>query len=321
MGERTRQESGGKNCNAAQNSDIIQIRVGKMGSEQYITYSEFVRKDKTMEEIDSIIGEPYDFSEIDAMDISGQEKSAHKEEAKNSLWSLFDHIHPIHIYKEESPRIILVGSGAVTSNRMPDLCSFYKEKENANRFKAIQNVSKNAIFMQVYHCEGPKKQVMPVMYMHTGIRFQVHGQGENEEVAMPIPSWFSQFTTPTRKTPLQVLREGALCAWHIATKGVADFALSCYVDACIVERRRTRARREEAQLLQRVKVELMNMRAIETIANRFPIPYMVRKGMGTVSSDETVSAQGRNAGFRCYSAHYRIHPTQFALMQGKQAGG
>lgn len=148
-----------------------------MNREKYITYSEFVRKDKTMEELDSIMGEPHDFSEIDAMDIPDSEKSAYKEEAKSSLWSLFDHMHPIRIYEAETPRIILVGSGPeVTSKRMPDLRSFYKEKENANRFKAIQNVSKNAIFMQVYHCEGSKKQVMPIMQMHTGIRFRDQGQ-------------------------------------------------------------------------------------------------------------------------------------------------
>lgn len=319
MAERVGRESGRETGNAARDSDIIQVQVGKMDSEQYITYSEFVRKDKTMEEIDSIMGEPYDFSEIDAMGVPDPEKSAYKEEAKSSLWSLFDHMHPIHIYKEESPRIILVGSGAVTSNRMPDLRFFYQETD-LKSLLARQTVSKNAIFMQVYYCEDQKEQIMPIMHMHTGIRFRDQGQSKEGESVIPIPSWISGYSTPSR-TPLQVLREGALCAWHIATKGVADFALSCYVDACIVERRRTRARREEAQLLQRVKEELKNMRAIETIANRFPIPYMVRKGMGTVSPGEIVSAQGGNADFRCYSAHYRIHPTQFALMQGKQAGG
>lgn len=65
----------------------------------------------------------------------------------------------------------------------------------------------------------------------------------------------------------------------------------------------------------------MNMHAMEEIANRFPIPYMFREGIGAVSPDDIVSTQDRNVDFRCYSARYHIHPTQFASLQEEQAGG
>ena len=200
--------------------------------DDYVLYSAFVKADETMKEMD-LLADPYDFSEIDAEPVPDREKTDRKERAKRALWALFDWQYPIRIYRHAHPRIIQVGLGAVREKAIPNVTALYEEMRSAGGILAGSEIRDSAVLIQFYYSPDADSKPSPVLYLYTGIqlpdqRAQIGGVSGK----VPIPYWISSFA---RRTPLQVLREGALCAKLITTSGIESFLHEARVGALLVE--------------------------------------------------------------------------------------
>ena len=215
---------------------------------KYISYSEFVRRDPDMQSMDSSGGEgAYDFSKIEAAGISAEEKEERKKIAQRSIEDYFDWKHPMRIYQDEVPRFIQVGSGGMRGDEsIPGLETFYEEMRRSGGAldKKETLISKNAVLLQFYRDNDPSKSPRPVFHMYTGIRkkrTRLEMPAGLAPMRIPIPSWILAFSKS--RTPHQVLREGALCAKLIATRGIRGFLLESFFEDIKAQRCRTPSHR------------------------------------------------------------------------------
>lgn len=191
----------------------------------YCTYSEFLHKDPLLSNIDERLSGGFLVTKHDegghkhkTEKLSGQEFQESMSEDWEAYWEGFDWRHPIRIYEKHEPRLIQVGFGSVTDDRMP-----YPKESFLRDLEGIP-ASKSAFFLQAYYAEKGEAPSVPVFCMYTGMRIQKGALGDMPGIPpsrFTLPSWISSLSS-TRKTPLQVLREGVLCARQITVEGLAS---------------------------------------------------------------------------------------------------